>query len=61
MLDLAIYTLCSLTLLKLELLEMSEILLRFEKFIYFLEAEIQQLKLNLKLKGKLGDNDISNN
>lgn len=61
MLDLAIYTLCSSTTLKLELLEMSEVLQRFERFFLFLEAEIQQLKINLKLKGNLGDDDIGNN
>lgn len=61
MLDLAIYTLCSSTAVKLELLETSEVVPRFEKFILFLQAEIQQLKLNLKLKGKLDDNDIGNN
>ena len=61
MLDLAIYTLCSSTALKLELLETSNILSRFEKFALFLETEINQLKLNMKLKGKLDDDDIGNN
>ena len=61
MLDLAIYTLCSSTALKLELLEMSEVVARFEQFIRFLESEIQRLKLNIKLKGKLADDEIGNN
>lgn len=61
MLDLAIYTLCGSTKLKLELLETANVLSRFEKFAFFIETEIQKLKLNLKLKGELEDDDIGNN
>ena len=60
-LDLAIYTLCSSATLKQELLETREILARCEKFERFLRAEIQRLKLDLKLKGKLDDKQIGNN
>lgn len=61
MLDLAIYTLCTSTKLKLELLETNNVLSRFEKFALFLETDIQKLKLNIKLKGKLDDDNIGNN
>ncbi len=61
MLDLAIYTLCLSKELKLDLLETSNVLTRFEKFSLFLEAEIQRLKLHTKLKGRLDDNNIGNN
>ena len=61
MLDLSIYTLCTSTKFKLELLETDNVLSRFKKFALFLETEIQQLKLNMKLKGKLDDDNIGNN
>ena len=61
MLDLAIYTLCTSTQLKMKLLETSNVLSRFKKFILFLETDIQRLKLNLKLRGKLDDDHIGNN
>ena len=61
MLDLAIYTLCRSTALKLELLGTSNVLSRFEKFALYIETEIQRLKLNIKLKGDLDDDHIGNN
>lgn len=61
MLDLAIYTLCTSRELKLELLETSNVISRFEKFGLFLEAEIKQHKLDTRLKGKLDDDNIGNN
>jgi ATP-dependent Lon protease len=61
MLDLSIYTLCNSTKMKLELLEKKNILSRFKQFALFLETEIRKLKLNLKLKGTLEDDDIGNN
>lgn len=61
MLDLAIYTLCNSTKLKLELLETSNVLSRFEKFAIYIETEIRKLKLNIKLKGDLDDDHIGNN
>lgn len=61
MLDLTIYTLCDSTKLKLELLKTSNVISRFEKFALFLETEIQKLRLNLKLRGKLDDDSIGNN
>lgn len=60
-LDLAIYTLCSSATLKQELLETRGILPRYEKFTDFLQSEIERLKLDSKLKGKLGSKDIGNN
>ncbi len=61
MLDLSIYTLCNSTALKLELLETSNVLSRFEKFALHLETEIRKLKLNIKLKGDLADDSIGSN
>jgi Lon protease-like protein len=60
-LDLAIYTLCSSTELKQELLETRGVLPRYEKFATFLQSEIERLKLDLKLRGKLDDQQIGNN
>jgi Lon protease-like protein len=60
-LDLAIYTLCNSAPLKQELLETLDILQRFEKFADFLQAEIDSLKLDIQLKGKLNNKDIGNN
>lgn len=60
-LDLAIYTLCSSATLKQELLETRGVLPRYEKFADFLQSEIQRLKLDIRLKGKLDDKDIGNN
>lgn len=61
MLDLTIHTLCSSKKLKLDLLETSNVLSRFKKFSSFLRVEIQQLKLNAKLRGRLSDDEIGNN
>lgn len=61
LLDLAIYTLCSSVILKQELLETRGILPRYKKFAGFLKSEIQQLKLEVYLKGTLDDRDINNN
>lgn len=60
-LDLAIYTLCSSPTLKQELLETRGIVPRYEKFESFLQSEIQRLKLDIKLRGKLDDKAIGNN
>jgi ATP-dependent Lon protease len=60
-LDLAIYTLCSSATLKQELLETRGIVPRYEKFANFLQSEIERLKLDIKLKGKLDDKNIGNN
>lgn len=60
-LDLAIYTLCASSKLKQQLLETRGILERFKKFEHYLRAQIEQLKLDLKLKGGLGDEHIGNN
>ncbi|MEM7791749.1 MAG: LON peptidase substrate-binding domain-containing protein [Verrucomicrobiota bacterium] len=60
-LDLAIYTLCSSAELKQNLLEDTMIVNRFKKFKDYLNAEIARLKLEQKLKGNLGDNNIGKN
>ena len=60
-LDLAIYTLCSSAELKQELLETRGVLPRYERFAAFLQSEIERLKLDLKLRGKLDDKQIGNN
>jgi len=60
-LDLAIYTLCPSGSLKQTLLETTGILARFEKFERFLRAQIEQLKLDQKLKGGLDENDLGQN
>jgi Lon protease-like protein len=60
-LDLAIYTLCSSTSIKQELLETRGILPRFEKFQRFLRQEIERLKIERTLRGDLDGGNISNN
>lgn len=60
-LDLAIYTLCSSSRLKQELLETRGVVPRYEKFQRFLRAEIESLKLDQKLKGELDDDGIGKN
>lgn len=60
-LDLAIYTLCPSATLKQELLETRGILPRYEKFADFLQSEIERLKLDIKLKGRLDDKNIGHN
>lgn len=61
MLDLAIYTLCSPSPLKQELLETRGIVPRFNKFSRHLVQEIERLKLDNQLKGGLDENDIGSN
>jgi ATP-dependent Lon protease len=60
-LDLSISTLCSSSKLQQQLLETRGILARFTLFERFLSAQIEQMKLDRKLKGGLGDDDIGNN
>jgi len=60
-LDLAIYTLCSSSQLKQDLLETRGIIPRYHKFQSFLLSEIETLKLENKLKGDLNDDGLSNN
>ncbi len=60
-LDLAIYTLCPSGCFKQELLETRGILARFAKFERALRTQIERLKLDHKLKGGLGENNIGNN
>ncbi len=60
-LDLAIYTLCPSGRFKQELLETRGILARFEKFERALRSQIERLKLDRKLKGGLGEDNIGNN
>jgi Lon protease-like protein len=60
-LDLAIYTLCSSSKLKQQLLETSGILERFNRFEGYLSAQIEQLKLDRMLKGGLDDEQLGNN
>lgn len=60
-LDLAIFTLCSSATLKQELLETRGIVPRFEKFANFLQSGIERLKLDIKLKGDLDDQNIGHN
>lgn len=61
MLDLAIYTLCSSSRVKQSLLETRGIIERFKKFERYLSAQIEQLKLERKLKGGLDDEQLGNN
>lgn len=61
LLDLSIFTLCSSGSLKQHLLETRGILERFRKFEHFLKAQIEQLELDRKLKGDLGDEDPGQN
>lgn len=60
-LDLAIDTLCSSGKFKQELLETRGIFERFKKFERYLGSQIQQLKLERKLKGGLDDEQLGNN
>ena len=60
-LDLAIYTLCPSASLKQALLETTAIVTRFERFETFLQTEIKRLKLDLKLRGGLDDEQLGNN
>lgn len=60
-LDLAIYTLCPSGRFKQELLETRGILARFGKFERSLRSQIERLKLDRKLKGGLGEDEIGNN
>jgi ATP-dependent Lon protease len=60
-LDLAIYTLCPSSQVKQELLETRGILDRYGKFERYLSAQIEQLKLDRKLKGGLEDDQLGNN
>ncbi len=60
-LDLAIFSLCASAPLKQRLLETQAVPERFETFKNYLLEEIEQLKLNQKLKGDLGEDGIGNN
>lgn len=60
-LDLAIYTLCTSSKLKQQLLETRGILERFNKFVAHMRAQIEQMKLDRKLKGGLEDDHLGNN
>lgn len=61
MLDLAVHTLCPSGDLKQELLETRGILARYEKFERFLREQIEQIKLDKKLKGDLNEEDFGQN
>jgi Lon protease-like protein len=60
-LDLSIYSLCPPGPLKQELLETTEILLRYQRFEAFMHSEIERLRLDNQLKGELGDDSIGMN
>lgn len=60
-LDLAIFTLCSSSQLQQQLLETRGILARFKTFEGFLNAQIEQLKLDRRLKGGLDDDQVGHN
>jgi Lon protease-like protein len=60
-LDLAIYTLCASSRLKQQLLETRSIPERFRKFAHYLNTQIEQLKLDQKLRGGLDDESLGNN
>ena len=60
-LDLAVYTLCASSKFKQQLLETRGILERFNKFERYLKAQVEQLKLDNKLKGGLDDEQLGNN
>lgn len=60
-LDLAIYTLCPSGAFKQELLETRGILARFEKFERALRLQIENQKLDRKLKGGLDPDALGNN
>ena len=61
LLDISIHTLCTSAHFKQELLETNNLTVRFNKFTKFLEADIKQLKLNLKLRGNLDDKNVGDN
>lgn len=60
-LDLSISTLCASSKLQQQLLETRGILARFSLFERFMQARIEQLKLDRLLKGGLDDEQIGNN
>jgi len=60
-LDLAIASLCGASDLRQQLLETFDLLERHRLFTDYLKEEIEQLKLDRKLKGDLDDDDLSNN
>lgn len=60
-LDISIYTLCASSQLKQDLLETRGIVSRYKKFRSFLNAEIERLKLENKLKGDLESDAPENN
>lgn len=60
-LDIAIFTLCTESQLKQDLLETREIVPRFNKFSRYLVEEIEKLKIDQKLKGGLDADDVGNN
>ena len=60
-LDLSIYSLCPPSLLKQELLETTEILLRYQRFETFIHSEVERLRLENKLKGELDNDSIGLN
>ncbi len=60
-LDLAISTLCHEGRLKQRLLETTEVIARYRRFIGFLRSEIERLKLERKLQGELDDDAFGNN
>ncbi|MGB0344560.1 MAG: LON peptidase substrate-binding domain-containing protein [Coraliomargarita sp.] len=60
-LDLAVYSLCPPGPLKQELLETTEVLLRYQRFEAFMHSEIERLRLENKLKGELGEDSIGLN
>lgn len=60
-LDLAIYTLCSSGQLKQKLLATPGIMERYRAFESYLKAQIEQLKLDRKLKGGLDEDHLGHN
>jgi len=60
-LDLAIASLCGTGALRQRLLETFDLLERHRLFTAYLQEEIERLKLDRKLKGELGDDDLSKN
>lgn len=60
-LDLAIFSLCTSSKLKQQLLETQGILARFRKFQHYLRMQIEELKLDRMLKGGLDNEQLGNN
>ncbi|MGC6505450.1 MAG: LON peptidase substrate-binding domain-containing protein [Coraliomargaritaceae bacterium] len=60
-LDLSIYSLCPSSGLKQELLETTEILLRYQRFEAFMHSEIERMRIENQLKGELDDDSIGMN